>query len=265
VLITLSQNSRAHWPWLQDGRTEIDQIRTGHAPASRLRPNMRLVRVRSTTGRETPQWWGIGSATGVNGLPAGLWTELSDTPGVNQPSPSAARVFYSTTEKAATFKASAVQADKLAGRPIRSGPRKGQLTIDTGVPAWNPGLVEIAVLGCHVDRGDDPHALALAVHQLRQAPDYLDALSLPLPLHLAGRAQEYVLPTLADSYQDGEPETDLTEDDGEGEQLFESIIEDLAALEDEGSDPDPDYAHLPGLIATDAPDEVLTVATHDHG
>ncbi|WP_369202470.1 RNaseH domain-containing protein [Streptomyces sp. PU-14G] len=75
-----------------------------------------------------------------------------------------------------------------------------------GKPAWNPTLVEIAVLGCHdggdsaqpeAGKPDDAEALALTMHQLRQAPDYNGALSSPLPLHLAARAQEYVLPTLA--------------------------------------------------------------------
>ncbi|WP_443067988.1 RNaseH domain-containing protein [Streptomyces sp. NBC_01356] len=31
ILLTHSQNSRLHWPWLQDGRAERDLIRTGHA------------------------------------------------------------------------------------------------------------------------------------------------------------------------------------------------------------------------------------------
>ena len=65
--------------------------------------------------------------------------------------------------------------------------------------------MEIAVLGCHADAGDSPEALALAVHQLRQAPDYLDALSLPLPLHLASLTQHYVLPTVAEA-EPGEAE-----------------------------------------------------------
>src|SRR6266481_3960954 len=45
-----------------------------------------------------------------------------------------------------------------------------------------------------------------AVHQLRQAPDYLDALSMPLPMHLASLAQAYVLPTRAE--EDEETDTD---------------------------------------------------------
>ncbi|MEU6730147.1 RNaseH domain-containing protein [Nonomuraea wenchangensis] len=42
---------------------------------------------------------------------------------------------------------------------------------EANIPGWNPGLVEIAVLGCHQDDGDHPESLALAVHQLRQPPD----------------------------------------------------------------------------------------------
>jgi hypothetical protein len=46
------------------------------------------------------------------------------------------------------------------------------------------------------------------VHQLRQAPDYAAALSLLLPLHLAGLAQAYVLPTLADGDRASNEESD---------------------------------------------------------
>ncbi|WP_406431800.1 RNaseH domain-containing protein [Streptomyces sp. NBC_01589] len=38
-------------------------------------------------------------------------------------------------------------------------------------------------------------SFALLTHVLRQPSDYDQALALPLPLHLAGLAQEYVLPT----------------------------------------------------------------------
>lgn len=65
-----------------------------------------------------------------------------------------------------------------------------------------PGLLEIAVVGCHRDDGDDPRSLALLTHVLRQPSDYDQALALPLPLHLAGMAQEYVLPTPKDDDAD---------------------------------------------------------------
>jgi len=224
VLITHSQNSRQHWPWLQDGKTVADLIRTGHAPASSLDPDLRLVRVRGTAGRETPQWWGTGSPDGINGLPAGLWVAQ---PQLDEDQ----RVFYSTTEKASQFTAAAKGADRLGPRVLTRGPRAGELTSDADKPAWNPALVEIAVLACHTGGempgavGDNPEALALAMHQLRQAPDYQDALSLPLPLHLAGLAQAYVLPMVAEAAEDAE-ETDADPDQLDAPGLAQAPEED---------------------------------------
>lgn len=134
ALLTHSQNSRLHWPWLQDGRTERDLIKTGHVQPVGLDPDLRLIRVRTAAGRETPQWWGNASPGEVNGLPQGLWVEDEDT------ARSSGRIFYSTTPKASTFRDSAVEADKIAPRPLRQGPNKGKPTIDTHIPAWNPGL-----------------------------------------------------------------------------------------------------------------------------
>ncbi|WP_158884550.1 pPIWI_RE module domain-containing protein [Amycolatopsis anabasis] len=187
VLLAHAQNARQQWTWLQDGNARRDLIRTGLAPAAAVRDNLRLVRVRTGEQRETGSWWATGHPDGINGLSAGLWAQ-DDT------APEDSRVFYSTAAKAASAGGAAVAADKLAPRPMRTGKNKGQLTIDTDVPGWNPSLVEFAVLGCHPGRGDDPEAIAMALHQLRQAPDHLDALRLPLPLHLAQNAQEYVLP-----------------------------------------------------------------------
>ncbi|WP_432003288.1 pPIWI_RE module domain-containing protein [Streptomyces sioyaensis] len=207
VLFAHAQNLRATWPWLQDGQVRRDLLKAGHVPASGLDPDLRLVRIRDGGGnsRETPQWWGIGNPNGINGLGAGLWgPDGAAGPGDTDDR----RVFYSTTEKASQFTGSAVQADKLAPRLISQGPRKGETTLDTGIPAWNPHLCEITVLGCHREDGDLPAAYALVAHQLRQAADYKDALAKPLPLHLAEKAEEYVLPlpagTDADSSDEGE-------------------------------------------------------------
>ncbi|MGE7385170.1 pPIWI_RE module domain-containing protein [Streptomyces sp. NPDC004126] len=195
LLMVDAQNARSHWTWLQDGRTEPDRIRDGHAEARRLPPELRLLRTRSHGDRETPQWWGMHPQGGVNGMPSHVWIPEGDETG---------RVFYSTTPKPVQFKSSAVEADKLAPRPIRMGPRKGQSTIDTGEVGWRPSLLELAVLGCHEDEGDDPQALALTAHLLRQPPDYPEALGLPFPLHLAGLGQQYVLPTEAREDHDRE-------------------------------------------------------------
>lgn len=195
VLITHAQNSRLHWPWLQDGQTVRDLLKTGHAPAARFDDELRLVRVRGRGGRETAQWWGLAAPGKPHGQPAGFWAEAVSDGERRSPHE---RVFYSTTERPGSFAISPAL-DRVATRINAAG----HLTSQAGTGAWNPALVEIAVLGCHPgedapgpasDGPDEPEAIALAMHQLRQAPDYPVALSLPLPLHLAGLAQAYVLP-----------------------------------------------------------------------
>jgi hypothetical protein len=255
ALLTHSQNSRMHWPWLQDGRTEQDLIKTGHAPPSHLDPDLRLIRIRSSTGRETPQWWGNAAPGRINGLPHGLWAETEDAEFTS------GRIFYSTTAKASTFRDSAVEADKLAPRPLRQGPNKGEPTIDSHVPAWNPGLVEIAILGCHPESGDEPEALALAVHQLRQAPDYLDALSTPLPMHLASLAQAYVLPTRAvedEEAREADTDTAGTATSGTTDTNLAAALGILTGTttEDE-ADLDHELPDVPGLIQ--GPEELANV------
>ncbi|WP_431952822.1 pPIWI_RE module domain-containing protein [Actinacidiphila sp. bgisy167] len=228
VLITHAQNSRLHWPWLQDGQTERDLIKTGHAPAGRLDDELRLVRVRGCGGRETAQWWGLAEPGKPHGQPAGFWALPASPSSRTAPR---GRVFYSTTERPGTH-AISPSLDRLATRVNAAG----NLTSQAGTSAWNPTLMEITVLGCHEDddhglgasgKPDDAEALALAMHQLRQAPDYAAALSLPLPLHLAGLAQAYVLPTLVES-------------DG-------TAVEEAAVPASDLGVDDPDLADAPGL------------------
>jgi hypothetical protein len=229
-----------HWPWLQDGQTERDLIKTGHAPAGRLDDELRLVRVRGCGGRESAQWWGLADPGKPHGQPAGFWAQQRYGDGAS----SRERVFYSTTERPGTHAISPAL-DRLATRVNAAG----NLTSQAGTSAWNPTLVEIAVLGCHEDddsaapvleKPDAPEALALAMHQLRQAPDYAASLSLPLPLHLAGLAQAYVLPTLADGDRTSNEESDTPA----GDQSTE----------------DPDLADAAGLSTT--PDDEAETA-HD--
>ncbi|MFE1510154.1 pPIWI_RE module domain-containing protein [Streptomyces sp. NPDC058726] len=197
VLLAHAQNCRSLWPWMGNSRVVADLVQFSDEPAGRLDAGLRLVRVRGTQGRETPQWWGVNTPGKPNGLSVGLWCEPSGEP-------SSERVFYSTTEKPSQFATTAVSADKLKARPLLKGKRKGELTTDSRVVAWNPAMVEITVLGGDSAAGDEPEALALAVHQLRQAPDYGASLSNPLPLHLASKAQEYVLPTVGQDVGLGE-------------------------------------------------------------
>ncbi|TKK85377.1 DUF3893 domain-containing protein [Herbidospora galbida] len=203
LLLAQAQNARQSWTWLQDGVVEQDRIKTGKAPARPLAPDLRLMRLRITEGRETPQWWGVHPKDGYNGIPSHLWVD-----------PECPRVFWSTTPKAGTFKSTAVQADKLGHRRITQGQNLGKEVSDVDKQGWNPGLIELAVLGCHQSEGDAPEALAAAVHQMRQPPDYRDALRLPLPLHLAALAQEYVLPVAAE-----ETGTDGEDDMSQGGEL----------------------------------------------
>ncbi|MFC9755252.1 RNAseH domain-containing protein [Streptomyces sp. NPDC056921] len=158
VLFAEAHNARSHWTWLQDGRIERDRLQDGLAPARRLDPDLRMVRVRAGARNETPQWWGKAPEGTANGIQQGLW--------VPEDAAEDARVFFSTTAKPVQFKHAAVAADKLSPRPIAQGKRKGEPTIDTGQAAWMPGLLEIAVVGCHQDDGDDPKSLAL----LRPSP-----------------------------------------------------------------------------------------------
>ncbi|GHG93917.1 pPIWI_RE module domain-containing protein [Streptomyces rubradiris] len=237
ALITHAQNSRLHWPWLQDGQVIRDLLRTGHAPAGRLDDELRLVRVRGRTGRETAQWWGLAEKGEPNGQPAGFWA--ADISGDGQRSPDE-RVFYSTTERPGSQPVSPAL-DRLATRVTAAG----NLVSQAGKGAWNPALVEIAVLGCHASddfsdqagKPDEPEVLALAMHQLRQAPDYPASLSLPLPLHLAGLAQAYVLPMFAEGESAEEDESDSS-----GEQAAGGAAEYEAEV-------DPDVADAAGLSA----------------
>ncbi|MFJ3987686.1 pPIWI_RE module domain-containing protein [Streptomyces sp. NPDC090032] len=241
MLLADAVNARSHWTWLQDGRTEPDRIRDGHAPARRLHPDLRLLRVRTATGRETAQWWGINPGEGPNGIGTHLWVPEDSSSG---------RIFCSTTPKPVQFRDTAIQADKLAPRLITQGKRKGEPTVDTGIQGWMPGLVELAVLGCHTADGDDPQALAMTAHLLRQPPDYPQALAHPLPLHLAALAQEYVLPTRAEDAPEGTDESGAAGD----------------RLDDAAVDADPVTQAAAGLdtvVQIDEADEAEAVASSE--
>jgi hypothetical protein len=250
VLITHAQNSRLHWPWLQDGQIVRDLVKPGHAPAGRLDDELRLVRVRGRTGRETAQWWGLAGPGSANGQPAGFWAQAPI--GGSEQRSTDERIFYSTTERPGSFAISPAL-DRIATRVNAAG----NLTSQAGTGAWNPTLVEIAVLGCHPrggdtdrrsQRPDDPEALALAMHQLRQAPDYAAALSLPLPLHLAGLAQAYVLPMFTEGDSTDEREAEDTGD--------EAV---LSELSEAAQDLDPDLIEAIELVGEPDPYDQLSL------
>jgi hypothetical protein len=213
LLLTHAQNARRLWPWLQNGEIEPDAVRLHGGPVQRLAvqgPELRLVRVREHTGTETPQWWGLGTradtpvgregtvtaeeavigddgAAGERyGIAAGLWKPPDAGEGN--------RVFGSTAEKSGPGQKASTMASRWAFRPYERDGKTG-ITIDTDKVAWNPGLLEITVAG--LQDGDDPELWATLTHRLRRLPGRT-TLALPLPLHLARKAEEYVLPTTRD-------------------------------------------------------------------
>ncbi len=179
LLLTNAQNIRSWWPSLTNSAVIRDQVgfAGSMSPAALYGPGLRHVRVRHAESFETPQWFAPNETTGRPGLAEGLWLPADAGPGN--------RVFGSTTAKPATAMHAAVSASKLV-------PRSGERPrVDTGQQAWNPSLLEITVLACTND--DNPEAFAALTHQLRISPDHSDALKLPVPLHLASLAAEYVL------------------------------------------------------------------------
>jgi hypothetical protein len=206
--------------------------------------------VRGRTGRETAQWWGLAGPGSANGQPAGFWAQAPI--GGSEQRSTDERIFYSTTERPGSFAISPAL-DRIATRVNAAG----NLTSQAGTGAWNPTLVEIAVLGCHPrggdtdrrsQRPDDPEALALAMHQLRQAPDYAAALSLPLPLHLAGLAQAYVLPMFTEGDSTDEREAEDTGD--------EAV---LSELSEAAQDLDPDLIEAIELVGEPDPYDQLSL------
>ncbi|MEV0167405.1 RNaseH domain-containing protein [Nonomuraea fuscirosea] len=178
-----AQNLRGGWPWLNNGMVMRDHIWIddgGPVPVTLWGNRLRLLRVRDSSRDETPQWY---ATDGNHGIPAGLWP-LTEAHGE--------RVFYSSTDRPGTAKKASIKARKEG---VRIG-RTGKEVRDTGKNAFNPNLLEIAVLACQQE--EEPGVWAACVHQLRHAPDIDAPLALPFPLHLAKQAVEYVLPNTKD-------------------------------------------------------------------
>jgi RNaseH domain of pPIWI_RE len=95
------------------------------------------------------------------------------------------------------------------------------------------------------------------VHQLRQAPDYLDALSMPLPMHLASLAQAYVLPTRAEEDEEADTDTAAPATRGAADTNLASALGIIAEIttEDE-ADLDHELPDAPGLAQ--APEEAAS-------
>jgi hypothetical protein len=168
LLMTHAQNSRSYWDWLTNNNLTRDSICfESCAPiAASEFPNLRIVRVRESDSGETPQAFAVKvKDKNEMGYPTGVF-RLSD------------RVFYSIPGKPTS------RVNQKANKPKSLNP---------GMQGWNPTLLELVFPVLQNGDKDDPTRWALLTHKLRRAAfHFADDLTLPLPLHLAQKAEEYV-------------------------------------------------------------------------
>lgn len=179
LLIAEAQNFRESWKWINNGQVSLDLLQLppdGTRPITNW-PGLRFVRVRLAANGEAPEAFGE-EKTGL-GFPKGLW-KWSD------------RVYLSTASKPDTMKALSANQSKL--RSYKTGKSEVHRRAAPDKSAWNPACLEIT--GAALQPGDDPIAWASSVHQLRFAAWHFDnPLALPLPLHLAKKFEDYIVPT----------------------------------------------------------------------
>lgn len=189
LLLADAANLRQCWPGLRNGELHRDMLGFGSESAQRhtlYGDDLRVVLVRDANAREeVAEWYAHDAKRGV-GFAEGVWgTEETES-----------RVFASTASKPHTVA-------KLPKGLMKLAPTAQGRTAP-GKTAWNPGQLEITVLGCLSEKAladsgregdlpDRPAEWATLTHQLRYHDDY-PPLARPLPLHLARLAGEYVLP-----------------------------------------------------------------------
>ncbi|MGW7414153.1 pPIWI_RE module domain-containing protein [Streptomyces sp. NPDC054863] len=188
LLLANSGNLRQYWPRLRNGALVKDMLGFGDAPDQRLAvygPDLRIVLTRDKNGRgEVPEWYAHDGGE-RRGFAKGVWG----------PAGADHRVYASTADVPHTAALPKGLMKLVPTEAGRTAPRKS---------AWNPGLLEITVLGCLSEKAladagreehpaDSPEEWANLTHQLRFHDGY-PPLSRPLPQHLAWLAGEYVLP-----------------------------------------------------------------------
>ncbi|MFD7844798.1 pPIWI_RE module domain-containing protein [Nocardia sp. NPDC059764] len=210
LLLTHAQNTRDRWPWLRNRDLVDGRVSLGDGPLQRLSlqgPHLRIVRVATHDRDETPPCWGLDEDGNV-GISKGLWIPADHDPDT--------RVFFSTSEKSSTQTSLRIQDTKLTpyiGASGVSEPRPDK-------NAWNPNLLELAMIGFS-DR-DEAERWAFYLHQQRSAEDYRDELKLPLALHVAQLANAYALPYDDEDEDDDDVPSDSADDDsGEAQLAFE--------------------------------------------
>ncbi|MEV8374990.1 RNaseH domain-containing protein [Kribbella sp. NPDC056861] len=187
LLLTHAQNLRSVWGMLANTRIGLDTISYGTEEAEPISviPGLRHVRVRGSSGGETPQCFGVNEDG--SGQPKGLWQLLRH------------RVFGSTSGKPSTQSGALMGVSKLV-----PSEHKGKPTVPKPkARVWNPQLIELFVAG--LQDGDRPEHWAALTHELRDAAPYArDTTILPWPLHLAGQIEEYLIPTRVSATGDSE-------------------------------------------------------------
>lgn len=191
IVMVMRRNLSEAWPYVANKHLVTDHIRFGSEelrPISAL-PGLRLLRLRDSTDQETPEWVALDGE------------KVSITKGLFQ---LGQRVFASTYGRPKQFKISSEQSKNQAFQVLN--PKTRQIVskpADPSAYSWNPAIIEVTVAA--MQKGDDPARLASVPHMLRaQAVHFDEALALPLPLHLAKLAQEYVIPIEYEREDDGE-------------------------------------------------------------
>ena len=166
LILASAQNIRQLWGGLQNGDIVWDSLRFdrgGRAePLANLSARFRLIRLRTKEGGETPEWY-TDEAAGGNGYTQGLWPDRDNS-----------RQFYNNASKPHT----------------QNKGRKGK-QVDARENYALPALLEI--LTAALQPNDNALAWAKAIDEWRRMGGILtsDMLSLPLPLFLASRMDEY--------------------------------------------------------------------------
>ncbi|MEV7896656.1 pPIWI_RE module domain-containing protein [Streptomyces cyaneofuscatus] len=189
LLLADAANLRQCWSGLRNGQLVRDMLGFGTGLAQRhtlYGEDLRVLLVRDANAREEVAEWYAHDGKDKVGFAEGVWG-TADTE---------SRVFASTASTPHTVA-------KLPKGLMKLVPTAQGRTAP-GKTAWNPGQLELTVLGCLSEKSladsgragdlpDRPAEWATLAHQLRYHDDY-PPLARPLPLHLARLAGEYVLP-----------------------------------------------------------------------
>lgn len=179
LLLTDTHNMRLIWKDLANGKLQQDRLELASQLSSPVTAHtgLRMVRLRQDQQHEAPQAYGV--YHGKNGLETGRAHGVFGM---------AERVFVSVGQKPDSSKDS-TKGTKYA--PFSTS--KSDRTDGPNYSVWNPRLLELTMVA--LQPNDDPALYASVVHQLRRMSlQFNDTTTLPLPLHLADKLEEYVKP-----------------------------------------------------------------------